>query len=77
MRLKAVSKTQNIIITELVFADDAAICSHSEEELQLMALVFYKTFTKFGLEPATEKTEAMMHEAHPKEQRPNPKIMVN
>ena len=76
-KLKAVSKTQKIITTELLFADDAAICSYSEEELQLMILVFYETFKEFGLELAIEKTEVMMQKAHPKEERPNPKIMVN
>ena len=42
-----------------------------------MILVFYETFKEFGLELAIEKTEVMMQKAHPKEERPNPKIMVN
>ena len=54
-RLKAHTKTQLKTVLELLFADDAAICSTSEAEMQIIISVFYETFKEFGLELAIKK----------------------
>ena len=39
-RLKAESKIRKYILLEMLFADDAAVCAHSEEELQEIMQIF-------------------------------------
>lgn len=75
-RLKSQTKTQLKTILELLFADDSAVCSTSEAELQIIISVFYETFKEFGLELAIKKTEVMMQKAFKNEQRPDPLIIV-
>ena len=54
-RLKSQTKTQLKTILELLFADDSAVCSTSEAELQIIISVFYETFKEFGLQLAIKK----------------------
>jgi len=75
-RIKSQTKTQLKKILELLFADDSAVCSTSEAELQIIISVFYETFKEFGLELAIKKTEVMMQKAFKNEQRPDPLIIV-
>ena len=53
----------------MLFADDAAVCAHSEEELQEIMQIFYQTFQEFGLQLALKKTEVMMQKSYPDETR--------
>lgn len=76
-KLKAHSKIQKMTITELLFADDAAICALTEEDLQTIIQVFYETFSEFGLELAINKTQVMLQKAFPQEERPNPTILIH
>jgi hypothetical protein len=41
-------------LLELLFADDAAVCANSAEDLQIILQVFYDVFAEFGLEMALE-----------------------
>ena len=60
----------------MLFADDAAVCAHSEEELQEIMQIFYQTFQEFGLQLALKKTEVMVQKSYPEEIRPEPKITL-
>jgi len=51
-RLYAKTKIQTMSLLELLFADDAAVCANSAEDLQIILQVFYDVFTEFGLEMA-------------------------
>jgi len=58
-RLKDNSKINQNTILEMLFADDAAVCAHSAEELQEIMTAFYRTFKEFGLELAIKKTKVV------------------
>ena len=75
-RLKAESKIRKYTLLEMLFADDAAVCAHSEEELQEIMQIFYQTFQEFGLQLALKKTEVMMQKSYPDEARPEPIITL-
>ena len=75
-RLKAESKIRKYTLLEMLFADDAAVCAHSEEELQEIMQIFYQTFQEFGLQLALKKTEVMVQKSYPEEIRPEPKITL-
>ena len=76
-RLKANSKINKYTILEMLFADDAAVCAHSEEELQEIMTVFYLTFKEFGFELAIKKTKVMLQKAFPDEAIPEPSIVLD
>jgi len=76
-RLKAHSKINKYTRLEMLFADDAAVCSHSEEELQEIVTVFYLTFKEYDLERAIKKTKVMLQKAFPDEARPDPSIVID
>ena len=59
-RLKAKTKRIESLIRELLFADDAAIVSHSEEELQSMMEKFSNACRAFGLTISIKKTKVMV-----------------
>ena len=42
-------------MAEMLFADDAALCANSEEELQIIVTTFYETFKEFALQLAIKK----------------------
>ena len=58
-RLKARSKVRTVLIRELLFADDAAIASHTEEGLQRLINRFADACSKFGLTISIKKTNIM------------------
>ena len=79
-RLKAESKIRKDTLLEMLFANDAAVCAHSEEELQEIMQVLYQIFQEFGLQLALKnkkKTEVMMQNSYPEEIRPEPKITLS
>ena len=46
---RAKTKTTNILVRELLFADDSALIAHSAEEIQRIVDVFANASSKFGL----------------------------
>ena len=76
-RLKANSKINKYTLLEMLFADDAAVCAHSEEELQEIMAAFYLTFKEFGLELAIKKTKVMLQKAFPDQMRPDLSLQLS
>ena len=58
-RLKARTKVRKVLIRELLFADDAALVSHSESGLQRLVDALSSACEKFGLTISLTKTEVM------------------
>ena len=58
-RLKAKTKVTNMVIRDLLFADDAALVAHTEEELQSMMDKISSACTAFGLTISIKKTNIM------------------
>ena len=57
---RAKTKTTNILVRELLFADDSALISHSAEEIQRIVDAFANASSKFGLKiNIKKKTEVM------------------
>ena len=58
-RLKAKTKVQPVLIREMLFADDAAVTSHSEEGIQQLFSQFAHACNEFGLTISIKKTKVM------------------
>ena len=58
-RLKAQSKVDKKLIREMLYADDAALVAHSQDELQALLDRFADACTAFGLTISIKKTEVM------------------
>ena len=58
-RLKAITKTKELIVRDLQYADDAAIVTRSLSELQEELSLTDTQFTRLGLSMNTNKTEVM------------------
>ena len=56
---RAKTKTTNILVSELLFADDSALIAHSAEEIQRIVDAFANASSKFGLKINIKKTEVM------------------
>ena len=54
----------------MLFADDAAICATTEEELQTTVPIFDETVTEFCLELAIKKTKITVHRTQQDEEKP-------
>ena len=65
-RLQAHIKTQERLIQNLLFADDAALVAHTEQALQRMTSCFADASRLFGLEVSLKKTE-VLHKPTPRE----------
>ena len=63
-RLKAMTKTQNETITELLFADDTALVAHSAADMQEILDKFATAAGDMGLKINISKTE-MLHQPSP------------
>ena len=61
--LQASTKTQQIRLQELLFADDAALVAHSENDLQSLVNRFAKTASSVGPAVNARKTEVMFQPA--------------
>ena len=46
---RAKTKTTNILVREMIFADDSALIAHSTEEIQRIVDAFTNASSKFGL----------------------------
>ena len=58
-RFRARTKTQKFVVRELLYADDAALCASSAEQLQGLLDCFSKACDKFGLMISLKKTVTM------------------
>ncbi|CAH1264223.1 AREL1 [Branchiostoma lanceolatum] len=64
-RLRAKRKTITVLLRELMFANDTALCSHSEAELQGTCDAFNNTCYEFGQTISVKKTVAFSTNAPP------------
>ena len=58
-RLQAHTKTQERLIQDLLFVDDAALVAHTERALQRVTSCFTDASRLFGLEVSLKKTEVL------------------
>ena len=58
-RLRDKTKVRTVLIRELLVADDAALTTHKEEELQQLISQFSHTCKEFSLTISIRKTEVM------------------
>ena len=58
-RLRAKTKRREVLIRELLFADDAALTSHTQEGLQTMLNNFSSACKEYGLTISIKKTQVM------------------
>lgn len=71
-RMKAKTKVREALIRDMLFADDAAVVTHAEEELQHLIDSFSQACSAFCLQISLKKTNVMAHGVeHP------PTIIVN
>ena len=63
-RLKAKSKIRKVLIRGIIFADDAALTSHSAESLQRLIDKFADACKEFGLTISIKKTNIMGQDVH-------------
>ena len=64
-RLRAKTKTTDILIRELLFADDAALTAHTETGLQQLVSSFSNACKEFGLQISLKKTNIMAQDTQP------------
>jgi len=76
-RLNAKTKIEKTTILELLFADDAAVCATSEEDLNIIIQTFYEVFADFGLEMALKKTVIMLQRPTSNPNLTDPVININ
>ena len=57
--LKAKTKVSTMMIRELQFADDCALISYSQEDIQVMVDNFARETIRYGLNISIRKTEVM------------------
>ena len=58
-RLRAKTKVRKDLIRDMLFADDAAVASHAQEELQSLADCFSQACKDFGLTISLKKTNVL------------------
>ena len=75
-RLQAHTKTQEQLIRDLLFADDAALVAHTERALQRLTSCFAEAAQLFGLEISLKKTE-VLHQTAPQEEYHPPHISID
>ena len=64
-RLRAKTKVREVLIRDMLFADDAALVAHSVEQLQRLMDGFSRANSSFGLTISLKKTNAMFRSAEP------------
>ena len=70
------TKTIEVLITELLFADDRALLAHTEAALQHIDNRFYDAAKNFGLKISLKKTE-MLYQPPPRMAYSSPHISTN
>ena len=76
-RLNAKTKIEKTTILELLFADDAAVCATSKEDLNTIIQTFYEIFSDFGLQMALKKTVIMLQRPTSNPNLSDPVIKIN
>ena len=61
-RLRAKIKIHKVLIRDVLFADDAAVAAHTQEELQSLIDCFSQTCKDFGLTISLNKTNVLGHD---------------
>ena len=61
----------------MLFADDAAVCATSEEDLNIIIQTFYEVFADFGLQMALKKTVIMLQRPTSNPNLSDPVIKIN
>lgn len=74
-RLRANTKTRELCIRELLFADDAAIVAHTLEDIKEICKHFEQAATLFGLTISTKKT-VTLHQPPPGQTSTSPHIEI-
>jgi hypothetical protein len=74
-RLQAKTKTSNMLLRDLLYADDCALIAHSESDAQEMVDDFARACHRFGLTISIRKTE-VLHQPRPGTQPPDPNICI-
>ena len=74
-RLQAHTKTNERLIRDLLFADDAALVAHTEQALQRLTSCFADASWLFGLEVSLKKLE-VLHQPAPQEAYHPPHITI-
>ena len=74
-RLQAHTKTQERLIQDLLFADDAALLAHTERALQRVTSCFTDSSRLFGLGFSLKKTE-VLYQSAPHEEYRSPHISI-
>jgi len=62
-RLRARTKVTEVLVREMLFADDAALATHTEEALQRLIDLFATACSEFGLTVSLKKTNIMGQDA--------------
>jgi len=75
IRLQAHTKTKKKLIGELLFADDAALVTHTDSAMQRITSCFADAAQLFGLEVSPKKTE-VIHQLAPQEKYHQPSISI-
>ena len=58
-RLRAKTKVRKVLIRDMLFADDAAVVTHTQEELQSLMDCFSQACKYFGLTISLKKTNVL------------------
>ena len=58
-RLRAKTKVRKVLIRDMLFADDAAVATHTQEELQSLMDCFSQACKDFGLNISLKKTNVL------------------
>ena len=58
-RLRAKTKVRKVLIRDMLFADDAAVATHTQEELQSLMACFSQACKDFGLTISLKKTNVL------------------
>ena len=61
-RLRAKTKVRKVLIRDMLFADDAAVATHTQEELQSLMDCFSQACKDFGLTISLTKTNVLVQD---------------
>ena len=61
-RLRANTKVREVIIRDMLFADDAAVVAHTHDELQSLMDCFSQACNDFGLTSSLKKTNVLVQD---------------
>lgn len=75
-RLKAKNKTRELLIQELLFADDSALVTHSLQAMQDLLTAFAEASKRFGLTINIKKTEVLIQDTYNAKLNPR-KVLLN